>query len=151
VTAGSRKLGIPGITLTRTEEPTSCSRCGGEGLLSAQIPSRWPEARGAVMGGFRVIVLCPHCDANDPAGGALILFFAVHEQVSEETAREFASLLRSWVSQAQAPDVDRDALESELRAWRRGELDACEPESARTGWVDDYGADWPDPCSDDWP
>lgn len=141
----------PGITLTRTEEPASCSRCGGEGLLSARIPSRWPDAQDAVTGGFRVIVLCPRCDAKDPAGGALILFFAVHEQVSEETTGEFASLLRSWVSQAQPPDVDRDALEAELRAWRRGELDASESESAGMGCMDDYGPDRPGPCADDWP
>jgi hypothetical protein len=79
------------------------------------------------------------------------LDFAVHEQVSEETTGEFASLLRNWVSQAQPPDVDRDALEAELRAWRRGELDASEPESAGMGWPDDCGPVWPGLRADDWP
>lgn len=70
---GSREPGTPGITLARTEDPASCSRCGGEGLLSARIPSRWRNAQDAVMGGLRVIVLCSSCDARDPAGGALVL------------------------------------------------------------------------------
>jgi len=47
------------------------------------------------------------------------LFFAVHGQVTAETTDEFAFLLRSWASHAQAPRVDQAALEAELQACRR--------------------------------
>lgn len=68
---------------------------------------------------MRTVVLCPRCDADDPAAAPLVLFFAVHGQVTAETTDEFAFLLRSWASHAQAPRVDQAALEAELQACRR--------------------------------
>jgi hypothetical protein len=102
--------------------------------------------------GTRVVVLCPRCDAGDPAACPLILFFAVHEQVTGETAEEFASLLRCWASQAQAPDVDQGALEAELQAWRRGELEVGEPPPAPGPYLPgDDRLEWSDQDPDNWP
>lgn len=100
--------------------------------------------------GTRVVVLCPRCDAGDPAACPLILFFAVHGQVTGETAEEFAALLRGWASQAQAPDVDLDVLEAELQAWRRGELDIDEPPPVPCLPGDDR-LEWSDQDPDNWP
>jgi hypothetical protein len=75
----------PDITLTRTAERAVCSRCGGEGLLSASVPGERER-----------IVLCPSCDVNDAAAAPLIVFFIVYGRVTAETAEQFAGLLRSW-------------------------------------------------------
>lgn len=101
--------------------------------------------------GTRIVVLCPRCDTDDPAAGPLILFFAVHGQVTGETTEEFASLLRGWASQAEAPDVDQDALEAELQAWHRGELDADEPPQPGPYLPGDDRLEWPDQEPDNWP
>jgi Family of unknown function (DUF6300) len=75
----------PDITLTRTAQRAVCSRCGGEGLLSASVPGEAAH-----------IVLCPSCDVDDAAAAPLILFFIVHGRVSAQTAEQFAGLLRIW-------------------------------------------------------
>ena len=151
MTAQPARPGSPDITLARTGEPPPCPRCGGEGLLSAQVPHEWRNNRGIMVRGTRIVVLCPHCDAEDPAAGSLILFFAVHGQVTGETTEEFASLLRGWASQAQAPEVDQDALEAELQAWRRGELDADEAPAPGLYLPGDDRLEWADQDPDDWP
>jgi hypothetical protein len=98
------------------------------------------------------VVLCPRCDVGDSAACPLILFFAVHGQVTGETAEEFATLLRGWASQARAPYVDQDALEAELQAWRRGELDVEEPPSVTGPYLPgDDRLEWPDQDPDSWP
>jgi Family of unknown function (DUF6300) len=152
MTAQPTGPGSPDIMLGRTGDPPSCPRCGREGLLSAQVPHEWRNNRGTIVRGTRAVVLCPRCDAGDPAAYPLILFFAVHGQVTGETAEEFASLLRGWASQARAPDVDQDALEAELQAWRRGELDVDEPPSVPGPYLPgDDRLEWPDQDSDSWP
>src|ERR1700726_3888336 len=102
MTAQPARPGIPQIMLARTADPPPpCPRCGQEGLLSARLPHGWRNNLGATVRGTRVVVLCPRCDADDPAAGPLILFFAVYGQITEETTEEFASLLRAWASRAQ--------------------------------------------------
>lgn len=140
------------IMLARTGDQPPCPRCGRDGLLSAQVPHGWRNTRGTMVRGTRVVVLCPRCDAGDPAAGPLVLFFAVHGHVTGETTEEFASLLRNWASQAKAPEVDQDALEAELQAWRCGELDADEPPPAPGPYApDDDRLEWPDQDPDNWP
>ncbi len=151
MTPQSARPGSPDITLARTGEPPSCPRCGGEGLLSALVPHGWLNNRGVAVRGTRAVVLCPRCDADDPAAAPLVLFFAVHGQVASETAEEFASLLRNWASQAQAPSVDQAALDAEVQAWHRGELDEDDPSAAVPYLPGDDRLDWPDPVPDDWP
>jgi hypothetical protein len=78
--------------------------------------------------------------------------------VTGPTTEEFAALLRGWAGQRRTP-VDQVALERDLQAWRRGELDNDEP--APHGWSlpDDDRPGWPeDPatparyqCADDRP
>jgi hypothetical protein len=95
---GSGAPDHPDITLTRTAEQPECRRCGAEGLLSASMPD------GDRPGGrdVRRVVLCPSCDVGDSAAGPLVLFFAVHGQVTAKTAEEFAGLLRTWADHTAA-------------------------------------------------
>ncbi|MGI8445710.1 MAG: DUF6300 family protein [Streptosporangiaceae bacterium] len=152
MTAQPARRSGPDIALARTGEPQPCPRCGGEGLLSARVPHGWLNNRGTAVRGSQVIVLCPRCNADDPEAGPLILFFAVHGQVTRETTEEFASLLRNWAGQAQAAGVDQAALEAELQAWHRGELDAGEEPPAPGPYLPSDGRlDWPDAVPDDWP
>jgi hypothetical protein len=142
---------IADITIARTGPPPACPRCGGEGLLSATVPAHWPGGQDAAAGDTREVVLCPRCDADDPAAAPLVLFFAVHGEITAATTEEFAVLLRRWASQQRAP-VDQVAFERELQAWQRGELDTDEPpvpgpdlagEDDRPGWPDGSPEDWP--------
>jgi hypothetical protein len=150
MTAQPAKPDSPGIGLTQTQDPPPCPRCGGEGLLSAQVP-QWRNGQGADVRGAREVVLCPHCDAHDPAAGPLIRFFAVHGQVTAGTTEELASLLRSWADHAQLAAMNNDAaLEAELAAWQRGELDADEPLPPGSGLPGDNRLEWPDGDPDDW-
>lgn len=151
MTAQPAEPDSPGIRLTQTQDPPPCPRCGGEGLLSAHVP-QWRNARGADARGSREVVLCPYCDADDPAAGPLILFFAVHGRVTAGTTEELAYLLCSWADHAQLPAMDKDAaLEAELAAWQRGELDADEPPRPGSGLPGDDRLEWPDGEADDWP
>jgi Family of unknown function (DUF6300) len=83
------------ITLTRTARQPACLRCGAQGLLSASVPAGDRDVRQ--------VVLCPACDLGDSAAGPLILFFAVHGQVTAQTAEEFAGLLRTWADHLAGP------------------------------------------------
>jgi|ERR1022692_740683 hypothetical protein len=139
----------PDITIARTGPPPGCPRCGGEGLLSATVPAHWPGGQGAGADDTREVVLCPRCDADDPAAAPLVLFFAVHGQITAATTEEFAALLRRWAGRQRAP-ADQVAFERELQAWRRGELDTDEPpvpgpdlpcDDDRPGWPDDSPED----------
>jgi hypothetical protein len=136
------------IQIAQTGEPPSCLRCGGEGLLSATVPPGWPGSTGSAADGTGEVVLCPRCDADDPAAAPLVLFFAVHGQVTAPTTAEFAALLRGWAGQQRTP-VDQVALERDLQAWHRGELDTDEPVPHGRSLSDDDRPDWPD--WPDWP
>ena len=62
----------------------------------------------------------------------LIVFFAVHGEVTEETAQGFIALVSAWAAHAQTRDVDLAALRSATSdGWHRGELDADEPPHVR--------------------
>jgi|SRR5580658_10169283 hypothetical protein len=132
------------IRLVQVSAQPSCPRCGGEGLLSAQVPEGGRNNRGQPAWGSRVIVLCSRCDADDPAAGALVLFSAIHDSITDDIAEEFAFLLRNWASQALVPDVDLEALEAELEAWHRGELDAEQRPVPGPYLPGDDRLEWPD-------
>jgi hypothetical protein len=141
----------PNIMLAQTKELSPCPRCGGEGLLSARVPHGWYNNRGTAVRGTAEVILCPRCDASDPLAGPLVLFFAVHGQVTDETTGEFAALLRRWASKAQVPATDQAALEGERQAWHRGELDTDEPYTSGPYAPGDDRLEWPDAEPDDWP
>jgi hypothetical protein len=120
-------LSAQNIVLTSMDDPPPCGRCGGEGLLGAKVPHQAPGRHGTGLRCIRGITLCARCDADDPWAAPLILFFAVHGQITDESEAEFETLLRTWVGHARVPDVDLAALDREIDAWHRGELDADEP------------------------
>ena len=69
------------------------------------------------------VVLCQVCDVDDPAGGPIIVFFLVHEQVTHETAEQFLGLAHTWIAQLDVPAFDAEAFEADLAAWHAGEFD----------------------------
>lgn len=112
-----------GLEFAVDQRPSACPRCGGEGLLSVTKPCGWRYGTSGLAPIRARFVLCPVCDAADPVAGPLWLFFAVHGQVTAEAAREFAWLAPDWAARVRPPEVDRAALEREIAAWRRGEMD----------------------------
>jgi hypothetical protein len=93
---------------------------------------------------LREVVLCRHCDQDDHTAGALVTFFAVHGEVTEETVQEFIGLVSVWASHVRTPDVDLAALERDIDAWHRGDLDADEPPPPGPYKQDDDRLEWPD-------
>lgn len=91
----------------------TCPRGGGEVLATAQVP------RGP---GTTEVLLCACCDADDPVAGPIVTFFTVHETVTPETIAEFAALLHRWAAHVKPPELDVNALDAEVDAWRHGEL-----------------------------
>jgi hypothetical protein len=111
------------IDVGSTPGDPPCPRCEQPGILSARVPYGWERADGQRTNGTTIVVLCPTCDANDPAAGALITFFHVHGHVTEETVQQCAELLQAWADSIEMPNLDLDALNSEVDAWRQGELE----------------------------
>jgi len=139
----------PELKLVHAKDPPQCPRCSAEGLLSASVPHGWLNNSGVRVAGTREVVLCPRCDADEPAASPLVLFFAVHGQVSEETAEEFATLVETWASQITTPELDQAALDREVQAWHRGELDKGEPSASGPYPTGDNLLDWSDRSADE--
>lgn len=99
-----------------------CPRCGGEGLLRAQIPNGWANAAGDWVGGHVPVVLCTTCALDDPVAGALITFLHVHGQVIDNNAATFADLTAAWIASLDVTVSDA-AFEADIAAWRAGEFD----------------------------
>lgn len=137
------------IVLTSMDEPPLCGRCGGEGLLGAKVPHQAPGRHGTRLRCIRGITLCARCDADDPWAAPLIMFLTVHGQVAGESTAEFAALLRTWLAHARVPDVNQAALDREVDAWRRGELDADEPPPPGPYEPDDSRLDWSHSAAED--
>jgi hypothetical protein len=110
-----------GIDVGSAAGETSCPRCGQPGILSARVPYGWERGDGQRTNGTTIVVLCSRCDAGTPAAGALITFFHVHGHVTEETVQQCAELLQAWADSLEVPNLDLDALNSEVAAWRQGE------------------------------
>jgi Family of unknown function (DUF6300) len=148
--SGSAQPGGPGEELAGAGDPPPCPRCGGEGLLSVSVPHSWQNNRGDAVHGRHVVVLCQTCDAADPSAVPLILFFTVHGQVSEQTASEFTDLARRWAASVKNPQADQAALEQEVQAWHRGELDDDLPSPAPGPYIPgDERLEWPESFTHD--
>ncbi|MBL7491903.1 hypothetical protein I6A60_20235 [Frankia sp. AgB1.9] len=109
------------VEIETADEVPSCLRCGGEGLAAARVPHAIQAANGPVEG-FHRFVLCPSCDADDPAAAGLITYFHVHGQVSTETQGQFVDLLSRWASALTVATVNPTAWEDDLQAWLQGDL-----------------------------
>lgn len=101
----------------------SCHRCDGELYLSVRVPHPHYMKAPGQPGRIRVATLCPRCDVGNTQAHPLLAFFAVHSRVDDENAQEFADLVQAWVESLPPPrEVDIEALEAEIAAWRNGEL-----------------------------
>jgi hypothetical protein len=100
----------------------ACPRCGGESLLAARVPHDIRRADGHQVRGTTQVVLCPRCDADDPAAGPLITYFNVHGHVDASTLTQCADLIHAWVDSIRIPPPNPQQIEAEAEAWYRGEL-----------------------------
>ncbi|GAA4629726.1 hypothetical protein GCM10023196_052240 [Actinoallomurus vinaceus] len=114
-----------------TAEPThhrarstwrACPRCAGEILAVLRMPHGWPTEQGTEVNGTAEILLCAHCDGDDPVTGPIAAFFAVHGIATDRTIGVLARLIRRWIENARPPHLDQAALDAEVDAWYRGEL-----------------------------
>jgi hypothetical protein len=112
-----------GIDVEIVDAAPDCPRCGTACLLAAWIPRGWNLATGANLYGRGRVVLCPTCGSDDPYGAALITFFHVHGEVSDNTLEEFARLVGEWVRGARVQRVELAAFEEDVAAWKRGDFD----------------------------
>ncbi|WP_274558090.1 DUF6300 family protein [Streptomyces spiramyceticus] len=103
-------------------DPPNCPPCGGPGLLLAQFPHSWKNARGEDVNGLREAVLCPACDCGEPAADELLALFAVDDQVGLSNFEVFGELVAAWVQSVRHRIVDEEALGAEYEQWKRGEL-----------------------------
>ncbi|MGI5488048.1 DUF6300 family protein [Microtetraspora malaysiensis] len=110
------------VEVELSERHPDCGRCGGEGILSARVPHNLVNARNETVRGFTIIVLCPRCDIGQPEAGALISWFTVHGEVTNENLVQAAELIHAWASVAKSPPLNEAALEAEIQAWREGDL-----------------------------
>ncbi|WP_433464024.1 DUF6300 family protein [Spirillospora sp. CA-128828] len=100
----------------------ACPRCGGDGLLAARVPHNIERPDGHLVRGTTQVVLCPGCDADQPAAGPLITYFHVHGQVNDDTVAQCADLIHTWVASIHIPPADIEQIDAEAEAWRSGDL-----------------------------
>ena len=100
----------------------NCPRCGQQGLLTADVPHGWDNPDGTATYGTIPVVLCAACDHDSPTAGPLIVYLLVHEQITTATLHECAALIQRWADSITIPPVNAETLETEINAWRRGEL-----------------------------
>ncbi|MFI9446391.1 MULTISPECIES: DUF6300 family protein [Streptomyces] len=89
-----------------------CSRCGGDLIVSVVAPKNDTDGRPIQL------QLCSACDAEKPAAGALLFWFASGGGHDTERSEEGARLLMEWTGEAMAeygwywPGTDVDAATS---------------------------------------
>ncbi len=82
------------MTVETTPEPApDCPECGTQGILSALVPTADGESA--------TVVLCEACDIDDPDGGPLVAYFAVHGAIGVDTFEQGTALLANWLATAQ--------------------------------------------------
>lgn len=105
-----------------TEPGRTCPVCDGEILAALQVPHGWMSEQGRQVRGTSEVLLCERCDREDPVTGPIVVFFTVHEQVTNETAGQLAGLLQRWADHSVPRRLNMEALNAEVEAWYRGEL-----------------------------
>jgi hypothetical protein len=111
----------PGLDLV-TVPGRACPVCGGEILAALKVPHGWTNTHGKPVNGTAEVLLCENCDRDDPITGPIVLFFAVHGQVTADHTGELVGLLKRWAGHAAVRRVDERALAAEVEAWHRGDL-----------------------------
>jgi hypothetical protein len=91
-------------------EAPVCFSCEGPGILEARVPHVWDNGFGEPLVCMRVLVLCPACDAADPAAADLLALFAVDDLLDGDNAGAFAELARDWVDALAARPADPATL-----------------------------------------
>jgi hypothetical protein len=106
------------IEIISSPTPPQCSRCGGDGLLSALVPHGWTNTSGRSVRGRMTVVLCSRCDADAPYAALLITWFHVNGVVDGEVAEDFLDLLGMWAGHLELPALDEDALDDDIEGHR---------------------------------
>jgi hypothetical protein len=75
------------------------------------------------MPGSQLLVLCPRCDADDPAATELLAWFAIYSAVGSFDVAELETIATRWVSAVQARPTGVGDLADDVEAWRRGDYD----------------------------
>lgn len=102
-----------------------CHRCGDMLTLLAQIPHSFIRSDGQTVEGRRGIGLCASCDRTDPAAQGLLAYFAVHDNVTEDTVSDVAALIIEWADRIGHRTIAQDieqAADDDYRRWEAGEL-----------------------------
>ena len=103
-------------------DPPNCARCGRPGLLLAQFPHSWKNARFEDVNGLREAVLCPACDRGEPAADELLALFTVDDQVGLFNVELFGGLVAAWAESVRHREVDMALLEEQEQRWRDGDF-----------------------------
>jgi hypothetical protein len=109
------------IELVPTQPP--CPHCGRQGILALNVPRAAAKPNGPRPVGTFQAVLCEVCGLNDPYAAPLVLFFAVHGTVDEDTLQLCADLLRRWMNHLDVPHITNETIAADIEAWRHGEFD----------------------------
>ncbi|UNO38561.1 DUF6300 family protein [Streptomyces sp. MST-110588] len=99
-----------------------CARCGCPDALTVRYPHSWRNRNGADVTGFKETVLCPVCEANDPATTKLLTLLRRigHRDAEHRTALD--ALAHEWLDGIGHRGPDPAALDAEEARWRAGDL-----------------------------
>ncbi|WP_431899109.1 DUF6300 family protein [Nonomuraea sp. bgisy101] len=101
----------------------ACPRCRtGDVLAVLRLPHTWTNASGNQVRGTSELLVCAHCDVDDPLTGPIVTYFTVHGSAQPENVAQLAGCLLRWIGQARPPKPDENALNAEAEAWYRDEL-----------------------------
>ncbi|MFI9627357.1 DUF6300 family protein [Streptomyces sp. NPDC052042] len=106
----------------RTAALPPCRNCGSPALLTARYRHSWRNRAGDQVIGFKENILCPTCDANDPAAAGLL---ALLGRMSGHDAVHLATLgplAHEWIKTIRHRTPDLTDLDRELARWKAGEL-----------------------------
>ncbi|MDX3207702.1 DUF6300 family protein [Streptomyces sp. NPDC006458] len=84
------------VSIQRSSDLPSCSRCNGPLILAAQMPQL--DASGKPIS----LELCRTCDAGDTAAGALVRFFSSGAGNDTSRAKEGAELIVEFQKEVMA-------------------------------------------------
>ncbi|MET8875641.1 DUF6300 family protein [Nocardia sp. NPDC004604] len=74
-------------------------------LCALTFPHSFLRADGVEVHGVRTVGLCPVCDAENPAGRAVVSHFSNHGEVTSAHVDDVATLLREWSEEVVRSDV----------------------------------------------
>ncbi|MFF4097742.1 DUF6300 family protein [Streptomyces sp. NPDC001834] len=99
-----------------------CRRCGSPALLTARYPHSWLNRAGDQVVGIKETILCPGCDANDPAATELLALLGRMSHDDVEHLATLDTLAHAWLETIRHRTPDPADLDDEASRWRTGDL-----------------------------